>query len=217
MLADAPEIKATRTWTGLAYTGRVALSHPDDTAEVAVRVLGDPAAWGQRHELTGPRPLSWPEALRVLSDELGETVTFRVTDAFGLVQHLVKAGTAPGMAELLVTREWAIMAGENERTTALWRPQAYGGSSACPRWRESAGPWPAAVVPAGDPALPAQAVPGHAPDGGDRAGEPSGLDPDPRSVPGGPARARTVPVEDGRNPAGGWRIARADLAGLLLY
>ena len=121
MLAGAPEIKATRTWTGLADTGRVALSHPDDTAEVAVRVLGDPAAWGQHHELTGPRPLSWPDALRVLSDELGETVTFRVTDAFGLVQHLVKAGTAPGMAELLITREWAIMAGENERTTTTVR------------------------------------------------------------------------------------------------
>ena len=121
MLAGAPEIKATRTWTGLADTGRVALSHPDDTAEVAVRVLGDPATWGQHHELTGPRPLSWPDALRVLSDELGETVTFRVTDAFGLVRHLVKAGTAPEMAELLVTREWAIMAGENERTTTTVR------------------------------------------------------------------------------------------------
>jgi NAD(P)H dehydrogenase (quinone) len=121
MLAGAPEIKAARTWTGLADTGRVALSHPDDTAEVAVRVLGDPAAWGQHHELTGPRALSWPEALQVLSDELGETVTFRVTDAFGLLQHLVKAGIAPGMAELLVTREWAIMAGENELTTTTVR------------------------------------------------------------------------------------------------
>jgi uncharacterized protein YbjT (DUF2867 family) len=121
MLAGAPEIKAARTWTGLADTGRVPLSHPDDTAEVAVRILGDPAAWGQHYELTGPRPLSWPDALRVLSDELGETVTFRVTDAFGLVQHLVKAGTSPEMAELLVTREWAIMAGENDRTTTTVR------------------------------------------------------------------------------------------------
>jgi uncharacterized protein YbjT (DUF2867 family) len=121
MLAGAPEIKAARTWTGLADTGRVALSHPDDTAEVAVRVLGDPAAWGQHHELTGPRAVSWPEALGVLSDELGETVTFRATDAFSLLQHLVKAGITPGMAELLITREWAIMAGENERTTTTVR------------------------------------------------------------------------------------------------
>lgn len=121
MLAGAPEIKATRTWTGLADVGRVALSHPGDTVEVAVRVLGDPSTWGQHHELTGPRQVTWPEALQVLSEELGETVTFRTTDAFGLLQRLVTAGVAPGVAELLITREWAIMAGENERTTTTVR------------------------------------------------------------------------------------------------
>ncbi len=121
MLAGAPEIKATRTWTGLADVGRVALSHPGDTVEVAVRVLGDPSTWGQHHELTGPRQVSWPEALQVLSEELGETVTFRTTDAFGLLQRLVTAGVAPGVAELLITREWAIMAGENERSTTTVR------------------------------------------------------------------------------------------------
>jgi NAD(P)H dehydrogenase (quinone) len=121
MLAGAPEIKAKRTWTGLADTGRVALSHPGDTVDAAVRVLGDPSTWGQHHELTGPRLVSWPEALQVLSDEVGETVTFRTTSDLGLLQDLVKAGVAPGMAELLITREWAIMAGENERTTATVR------------------------------------------------------------------------------------------------
>jgi NAD(P)H dehydrogenase (quinone) len=121
MLAGAAEIKATRTWTGLADRGRVALSHTADVVEVAVRVLTDPATWGQHYELTGPRPMSWPEALQILSGELGEAVTFRTTDAFGLVQHLVAAGAGPGMAELLVTREWAIVAGENERTTTTVR------------------------------------------------------------------------------------------------
>ena len=121
MLAGAPEIKKTRTWTGLADSGRVALSDTRDVADVIVRVLGDPATWGQHHELTGPRQVSWPEALEVLSAELGETVTFRTADAFGLVQRLVKAGFPAGMAELLVTREWAIMAGENERTTTTVR------------------------------------------------------------------------------------------------
>jgi len=121
MLAGAPEIKKTRTWTGLADRGRVALSDTRDVADVIVRVLQDPATWGQHHELTGPRQVSWPEALDVLSAELGETVTFRTADAFGLVQRLVKLGFPAGMAELLVTREWAIMAGENERTTTTVR------------------------------------------------------------------------------------------------
>jgi NAD(P)H dehydrogenase (quinone) len=121
MLAGAAEIKATRTWTGLADRGRVALSHTGDVVEVAVHVLTDPATWGRHYELTGPQAMSWPEALQILSDELGAAVTFRTTDALGLVQRLVAAGVGPGMAELLVTREWAIVAGENDRTTTTVR------------------------------------------------------------------------------------------------
>ena len=121
VLAGAAEIKKTRTWTGLASTGRVALCDHQDVADAAVRVLGDPSTWGQHHDLTGPRQVSWPEALEVLSAELDETVTFRTTDAVELIRHLVQAGVAPGQAELLVTREWAIMAGENERTTSTVR------------------------------------------------------------------------------------------------
>lgn len=41
-------------------------------------MLTDPALWGAHHDLTGPVPLPWPEALEVLSAELGEPVTFRV-------------------------------------------------------------------------------------------------------------------------------------------
>jgi NAD(P)H dehydrogenase (quinone) len=121
VLAGAAEIKKTRTWTGLASTGRVALCDQQDVADAAVRVLADPSTWGQHHDLTGPRQVSWPEALEVLSAELDETVTFRTTGAVELIRHLVQAGVAPGQAELLVTREWAIMAGENERTTSTVR------------------------------------------------------------------------------------------------
>ena len=121
MLAGAPEIKMSRTWTGLAGTGRVALIDYRDAADAAVRVLSEPAAWGQHYDLTGPRQVSWPEALQALSSELGETVTFRTASAIELIQSLTQAGVAPGQAELLVTREWAIIARENERTTGTVR------------------------------------------------------------------------------------------------
>jgi NAD(P)H dehydrogenase (quinone) len=121
VLAGAAEIKASRTWTGLADTGRVALSDYRDTADAAVAVLTEPSTWGQHHDLTGPRQVSWPEALQVLSAELGETVTFRTTSAIRLIQRLTQAGVPAGQAELLVTREWAIMAGENELTTETVR------------------------------------------------------------------------------------------------
>jgi uncharacterized protein YbjT (DUF2867 family) len=81
----------------------------------------EPSTWGEHHDLTGPRQVSWPEALQALSAELGETVTFRTTSAIELIQRLTKAGVTPGEAELLVTREWSIIAGENERTTSTVR------------------------------------------------------------------------------------------------
>jgi len=46
VLAAAAEIRASRTWTGLARTGRVALGDHWDVAEAAVRVLTDPVTWG---------------------------------------------------------------------------------------------------------------------------------------------------------------------------
>jgi NAD(P)H dehydrogenase (quinone) len=117
LLLAAPEIKATRTWTGVADTGRIALIDHRDAADVIVRVLTDSSTWGRHHELTGPRQVTWPEALQALSAELGEEVVFRTTDAFALIQRLTTSGIPASQAELLATREWAILAGENERST----------------------------------------------------------------------------------------------------
>jgi uncharacterized protein YbjT (DUF2867 family) len=121
VLAGAPEIRAARTWTGLADTGRVALSDHRDVADAVAWILSDSSTWGRHHELAGPRQVSWPEAMQVLSAELGQTVTFSTASALDLVRRLTAAGVAPGQAELLVTREWAIMAGENERVTSTVR------------------------------------------------------------------------------------------------
>jgi uncharacterized protein YbjT (DUF2867 family) len=116
LLAAAREVRASRTWTGLAGSGRVALIDHRDAAEAGLRVLTDPALWGAHHEVTGPAPMSWPEALELLSAELGETVTFRVATERQLLDRLVAAGVPAGEAELLIAREWAILAGENDRT-----------------------------------------------------------------------------------------------------
>jgi NAD(P)H dehydrogenase (quinone) len=99
LLAAAAEIRASRTWTGLADTGRVALADHRDVAEAAVRVLTDPVTWGTHHDLTGPRLLNWPETMRLLSGELGEQVSFVTTTERELLRdsgggdHGVAAGT----------------------------------------------------------------------------------------------------------------------------
>jgi NAD(P)H dehydrogenase (quinone) len=117
LLSAAREVRASRTWTGLAGSGRMALIDHRDAAEAGLRVLTDPALWGAHHDLTGPVPLSWPEALEQLSEEIGESVTFRVVAERDLLDRLSGAGVAAGTAELLIAREWSILAGENDYTT----------------------------------------------------------------------------------------------------
>jgi uncharacterized protein YbjT (DUF2867 family) len=114
------EVRASRTWTGLAGCGRMALIDHSDVAEAGLRVLTGPALRGAHHDLTGPVPLSWPEALELLSAELGEPVTFRVAAERQYLDHLTSAGIPAGTAELLITREWAILAGENDYTTGTF-------------------------------------------------------------------------------------------------
>jgi len=117
LLAAAREVRASRTWTGLAGSGRMALIDHRDAAVAGMHVLTNPALWGAHHELTGPVAMSWGEGLELLSKELGEPVTFQVTTEALLLDRLIGAGTPAAAAELLITREWAILASENDYTT----------------------------------------------------------------------------------------------------
>ena len=121
LLAAAHEVRASRTWTGLAESGRMALIDPRDAAEAGLRVLTDPTLWGRSHDLTGPTPMTWPEALELLSAEIGEHIAFRVASERQLLDRLTDAGVATGTAELLITRDWATMAGENDYTTGTFQ------------------------------------------------------------------------------------------------
>ena len=121
LLAAAPEVRGSRTWTGLARSGRMANIDHRDVAAAGLRVLTDPALWGAHHDLTGPVPMSWPEALELLSAELGEPVTFRVAGDRQFLESLTRAGVPAGTAQLLIAREWATLAGENDHTTDTFR------------------------------------------------------------------------------------------------
>ena len=61
--------------------------------------------------------MSWPEVLELLSAELGEPVTFRVAAESQFLARLTGAGLPAGAAELLIGREWSILAGDNDYTT----------------------------------------------------------------------------------------------------
>ena len=57
----------------------------------------------------------------MLSAELGEPVTFKLATERQLLEHLTGAGIPAGTAELLITREWAILAGENDYATGTFQ------------------------------------------------------------------------------------------------
>ena len=89
-----------------------------------------------------PALLSWPDALELLSAELGEPVTFKVAAERQYLDRLTGAGIPAGTAELLITREWAILAGENDYTTSTFaqitgRPRARSPSSSTSTARNS--------------------------------------------------------------------------------
>ena len=52
--------------------------------------------------------------------ELTEPVTFQVAADRQYLDRLTGAGIPAGTAELLITREWAILAGENDYTTGTF-------------------------------------------------------------------------------------------------
>jgi NAD(P)H dehydrogenase (quinone) len=120
LLAAASEVRASRSWTGLADSGRMALIDHRDVADAGLRVLTDPTLWAAHHALTGPVSLSWPEALELLSAELGEPVTFHVATEREFLEYLTGRSLPAAEAELLLTREWATLAGENDYTTSTF-------------------------------------------------------------------------------------------------
>ena len=89
--------------------------------------------------------MSWPEALELLSAELGEPVTFRVAAERQFLDRLTGAGVPAGTAELLITREWAILAGENDYTTGTF--QQITGRASSPRLAPRAPCWITLITP----------------------------------------------------------------------
>ncbi|MDT0269905.1 NAD(P)H-binding protein [Streptomyces sp. DSM 44915] len=88
-----PLIEAGEPIPNLTGDARQAVVDPRDVAAAAVTALTDPAHDGQRYDLTGPAPLSFPEQAATLAAVLGRPV--RVTEVDRLDQ--LPAGMATGV------------------------------------------------------------------------------------------------------------------------
>jgi hypothetical protein len=125
-------VRASRTWTGLAGSGRTALIDHRDAAEAGLQLLIDPALWGAHHDLTGPQRMSWPEALELLSAELGVPVTFRVATEFRRADARVRGEMVhhelSGLSLTSTRRANALVRGSGERIEALGEVAVVAGS-----------------------------------------------------------------------------------------
>jgi uncharacterized protein YbjT (DUF2867 family) len=117
VLDVADQIRTTGGWSGGSAHGRNPFIDPRDVAATAAAVLLDETTWGRHHELTGPALHSWPEVATLLTQELGEPVSFRPVNDDTLRAISQDRGLPPAIADMMVAREHAIEAGENERLT----------------------------------------------------------------------------------------------------
>ena len=67
-----------------------------------------------------PEQAELRRAARQLARELGPATVADLDDG-ARAKRLTGAGVAAGTAELLITREWAILAGENDYTTGTFQ------------------------------------------------------------------------------------------------
>lgn len=79
-----------------------------DVARIAADVLLDDGWQGQcSREILGPENLSLEQAVNILSEELGLTISFEQVGSEPCLRKLTETGMGPSMAELLVrTYEW---------------------------------------------------------------------------------------------------------------
>jgi uncharacterized protein YbjT (DUF2867 family) len=130
-----------------AGRGAAAFVDVRDVADVAAIAFGDPVAHAARaYTLTGPEALTFAQAARVLSEELGRPIHYASASAFGYARHLAGRGlplAQIGVQTLLhlgiryghaaaVDPTLARLLGRHARTlreyvhdhVALWRAQA---------------------------------------------------------------------------------------------
>lgn len=99
----------------------------DDIAEVAVAALTEDGHAGQVYELTGPRLLTFAEAIAEISTAMNRPVDFVQVPPDDYAEALTAEGTPPGVVELLMYLFTTVLDGRNSHLgdgvqRALGRP-----------------------------------------------------------------------------------------------
>ena len=103
---SAPDSGAPEPWGDL-----------DDVADVAVAALLDDGHTGQTYEITGPELLTWPDAVSLIAEISGRSVTYRTITPSEFESTLVDAGIPQEDAGFVATLVAEILGGKNASTS----------------------------------------------------------------------------------------------------
>lgn len=115
----ARSVAAENRWP--APTGRAAYIDIRDLAEATALILRDPALHGRTYDLSGPDAYTFPEIAELLSRILGHRVTYVPVSPEDRRSALLATGISEWFAELLLTLETSIEAGQLGTRTATLR------------------------------------------------------------------------------------------------
>lgn len=99
VLALAPSIAASGSFSSAAGDGRIGMVDSRDVAAVAAAIAAAPGAHaGGSHRLSGPGTLSYDDVAVQLSHTLGRTITHRRISSGEQVEAMIRAGLPAGVA-----------------------------------------------------------------------------------------------------------------------
>jgi len=96
----------------VAYAGEPFVD-ADDVAEVAVAALTEDGHAGRLYELTGPRLLTFADAVEEIAEATGRDVRFRPVSSLAYAAELEAAGVAPAFISLVTYLFREVMDGRN--------------------------------------------------------------------------------------------------------
>ncbi|TLX08733.1 NmrA family transcriptional regulator [Rhizobium sp. MHM7A] len=89
----------------------------DDIADAAVAALTDPGHRNKTYELTGPRALSFPEAVGEIAAAAGRPIEYEQVSMADFTSGLADAGLPQGLIDLLEELFGQVLDGRNSSTT----------------------------------------------------------------------------------------------------
>lgn len=106
-----------------AGEGRTNFIAVDDIAQVAARCIGNSQHYNAAYELTGDRDYSYYDIARILSEELGRTISYEKPGFLQFIMYRLKKGEQIGFVLVMALIYASVKAGKADRKTDILTEQ----------------------------------------------------------------------------------------------